>query len=310
MDVTTKNYIKIALAGVFWGTLGLFGKTLEGFGLTPEMISLSRLTTGFLILSVFFLIKDPSVLKIDRQGLRDCALIGIISQGFFNLAYFSSIAKVGTFTAVVLLYFSIVIMFLIGTFYYKEKPSKKKIIAVIICLIGSVYGATGGDFSKLQSDTIGIVMGLLASMAYSLMPAISKTATRKLNPFTIIIYSFLFGALFLVPFAKPWVWLAEPKNPSVFAVISAFGLIASTIPYGLYIPSLHNIQISKLGVITSVELVVSILIATFVLKEDAGIGRFFGGALIMLSILIMNTNIEYGEILKSIRRRRQKRRAT
>ena len=31
MDQITKNYIKIALAGVFWGTIGLFGKTLEGF---------------------------------------------------------------------------------------------------------------------------------------------------------------------------------------------------------------------------------------------------------------------------------------
>ncbi len=31
MNTTTKNYLKIALAGIFWGTLGLFGKTLESF---------------------------------------------------------------------------------------------------------------------------------------------------------------------------------------------------------------------------------------------------------------------------------------
>lgn len=293
MDQTTKNYLKIALAGVFWGTLGLFGKTLESYGLSSEMIAICRLTSGFLIMSIFFLIKDPSVLKIDMAGFLQCAIIGLVSQGFFNLAYFTSIRLVGTFTAVVLLYFSIVIMFVLGTMVYKEKPSKKKVIAVIICFIGAIYGATGGDFSALQTNTLGIIMGILASLAYSLMPTISKKASAKYNPFTIIIYSFLSGAVFLIPFAKPWHWLAEPKEISVWLVILLFGFIASTIPYGLYIPSLHNIQISKLGVITSIELVVSILIAVFWLKEDAGIGKFFGGMMILLSIFIMNTNYEW-----------------
>lgn len=306
MDTATKNYIKIALAGIFWGTLGLFGKTLESYGLSPEMISFARLASGFMIMVLFFMFKNPAVLKIDKRGLAECALIGVISQGFFNLAYFSSIKLVGAFTAVVLLYFSIVIMFVLGTVFYKEKPSRKKIVAVVICLIGSILGATGGDLSSLQANTLGIIMGILASLAYSLMPAISKKTSAKYNPFTIIVYSFLFGALFLVPFAKPWIWLAEPKEYSVYFVILLFGFIASTVPYGLYIPSLHNIQISKLGVITSVELVVSILIAAFILKEDAGIGKFLGGALIMLSILVMNTNIDYKEIFKRRKKYRTK----
>lgn len=292
MDTSTKNYLKIALAGAFWGTLGLFGKTLESYGLSPEMIAFARLVSGTIVLGIFFLFKKPSVLKIDGRGMFECAVIGVISQGFFNLAYFSSIKLVGAFTAVVLLYFSIVIMFLLGTIVYREKPSRKKVVAVIICLIGSILGATGGDLSSLQSDTVGIIMGLLASLAYSLMPTISKKTAAKYDPFTIIIYSFLFGALFLIPFAKPWIWWGQPKDPSMYVVILLFGLIASTIPYGLYIPSLHNIQISKLGVITSIELVVSILIAAFILREDAGIGKFFGAMLIMLSILVMNTNME------------------
>ncbi len=305
MNTTTKNYLKIALAGIFWGTLGLFGKTLESFSLSPEMISLSRLTSGVLIMVLFFAFKNPSVLKVSREGLKQCALIGVISQGFFNLAYFSAIKYVGAFTSVVLLYFSIVIMFIFGTVIYREKPSNKKIVAVIICLIGSILGATGGDLSALQANLFGIVMGLLASLAYSLMPVISKKTSGNTNPFTIVIYSFLFGALFLVPFAKPWQLIGEPIRWNVLGVITLFGLIASTIPYGLYIPSLHNIQISKLGVITSVELVVSILISAFILKEPANAINFLGGGLIMLSILVMNTNIDYRAIFRKKKKRKQ-----
>lgn len=289
MNKTSVNYLKIALAGVLWGTLGLFGKTLQSYGLSAPMIAFCRLSAAFILMSLFFCVKDPSVLRISAKGLMECALIGIVSQGFFNFAYFSSIRLVGAFTAVVLLYFSIVIMFFLGTFFYREKPSKKKLFSVLLCSLGAVLGVTGGDFSSLQTDTLGIVMGLLASLAYSLMPALGKKTATRYNPFTIVIYSFLSGAIFLIPFAKPWTVLSMKYDASMWGVIFLFALIASTIPYGLYLPSLHNIQISKLGVITSIELVVSIMIAIFWLKEDAGWGKILGCLLILLSIYIMNS---------------------
>lgn len=292
MDQITKNYIKIALAGVFWGTIGLFGKTLEGYGMSSEMIAFSRQFAGFSILFIIFLFKDPSVLRIDRKGLKSAMIIGVVSQGIFNLAYFGSIKLVGTFTAVVLLYFSPVIMFLLGTFMYREKSSRKKVFSVLLCLTGCVYGVTGGDFSTLQSNTVGILLGLTAALTYSLMPALSKKTTTIYNPFTIIIYSFMFGAIMLIPFAKPVASIMAVQDKAVFLIISLFGFISSSIPYCLYIPSLHNVQVSKLGVIASIELVVSIAIAVLFLKEPLSAGKVAGASIIMASILIMNTNIE------------------
>ena len=292
MDQITKNYIKIALAGVFWGTIGLFGKTLEGYGMSSEMIAFSRQFAGFSILFIIFLFKDPSVLRIDRKGLKSAMIIGVVSQGIFNLAYFGSIKLVGTFTAVVLLYFSPVIMFLLGTFMYREKSSRKKVFSVLLCLTGCVYGVTGGDFSTLQSNTVGILLGLTAALTYSLMPALSKKTTTIYNPFTIIIYSFMFGAIMLIPFAKPVASIMAVQDKAVFFIIPLFGFISSSIPYCLYIPSLHNVQVSKLGVIASIELVVSIAIAVLFLKEPLSAGKVAGASIIMASILIMNTNIE------------------
>ena len=292
MDQITKNYIKIALAGVFWGTIGLFGKTLEGYGMSSEMIAFSRQFAGFSILFIIFLIKDPSVLRIDRKGLKSAMIIGVVSQGIFNLAYFGSIKLVGTFTAVVLLYFSPVIMFLLGTFMYREKSSRKKVFSVLLCLTGCVYGVTGGDFSTLQSNTVGILLGLTAALTYSLMPALSKKTTTIYNPFTIIIYSFMFGAIMLIPFAKPVASIKAVQDKAVFLIIPLFGFISSSIPYCLYIPSLHNVQVSKLGVIASIELVVSIAIAVLFLKEPLSAGKVAGASIIMAPILIMNTNIE------------------
>ena len=154
MDKETKSYLKIALAGSLWGMIGIFVQTLRGFGLSAEFVAFSRVFLGFALLAVWFLIKDPSILKIDLKGLISACVIGVISQGLFNLTYFASIQRVGTFTAVVLLYFSPVFMFLLGTFMYKEKADKRKIISVLICFAGCIFGVTGGDFSALSADLL------------------------------------------------------------------------------------------------------------------------------------------------------------
>ena len=291
MERVAKNYIKIAIAGAFWGTLGFFGTTLRKYELSSEMIAFSRLSAGIFILVAFFAFKNPAVLKIDAKGLRQCAVIGIISQGIFNLAYFTSMRIVGAFTSTVLLYASIVFLSIFGVVLYKEKPSTKKIVATMVCLVGCVLGATGGDLSTLNANLYGILMGLLAAFTYALMPVLNRRVTSSYNPFTIIIYSFLFAMLFLLPFAKPWIWIANNNNPMVYLWILIFGFVASVIPYGLYIPSLDGVQLSKVGVITSIELIVSILIAGFVLKENITAGHVIGGALILGAILIMNTSV-------------------
>lgn len=224
MDKETKSYLKIALAGSLWGMIGIFVQTLRGFGLSAEFVAFSRVFLGFALLAVWFLIKDPSILKIDLKGLISACVIGVISQGLFNLTYFASIQRVGTFTAVVLLYFSPVFMFLLGTFMYKEKADKRKIISVLICFAGCIFGVTGGDFSALKADFPGIALGLIASLSYSLMPALSKKTASSYNPFTIIIYSFMFGSLMLLPFAKPMNELYMLQDLRLVVLLIAFSI--------------------------------------------------------------------------------------
>lgn len=290
MNTATKNYIKIAIAASFWGLIGFFGKILESHGMESTTIAFFRLFSGFVILSITFLIRDKSIFRIDKAGLIAALSIGVVSQGLFNLLYFASIKQVGVFTAVVLLYFSPVMMFTLGTIFYREMVTGQKVIAVLLCMIGCIYGVTGGDFSVLKSNFSGILFGLGAAFCYSMMPVLSKRTLGRYNPFTMILYSFLFGSLMLLPFARPVPFLLSVENKSVFVIIILFGLMVSVIPYCLYIPSLHNVQVSKLGVIASVELVVSIVISVLILKEQMNVGKMIGVTVIFLSIVVMNMN--------------------
>ena len=48
MDMETKSYLKIAIAGGLWGTIGIFVQTLRGLGLSAEFLAFSRVFLGCL----------------------------------------------------------------------------------------------------------------------------------------------------------------------------------------------------------------------------------------------------------------------
>ena len=100
------GYLYIVMAGMFWSTIGLFTTNLNKVGLSTEEISFLRLSVGCLILVLYALIKNPSLIKISKKGLCYSIVIGIACQGFFNYCYVNSIKSAGSAVAAVLLYTS------------------------------------------------------------------------------------------------------------------------------------------------------------------------------------------------------------
>ena len=62
-----KGYLFVLMAAMFWATLGLFGDTLMNLGLIPEQVAFLRLFIGFLVLTLYSLIKNPNILKINKK---------------------------------------------------------------------------------------------------------------------------------------------------------------------------------------------------------------------------------------------------
>ena len=75
-----KGYLFVLMAAMCWATLGLFGNTLMSLGLIPEQVAFLRLFVGFLILTIYALIKNPTILKINKKGFIFALLVGLVCQ--------------------------------------------------------------------------------------------------------------------------------------------------------------------------------------------------------------------------------------
>lgn len=189
MGEKSKGYVFIAIAGLLWATLGLFGKFLMGNGLTSEQVAFTRLF-GFIVLGVYSSIRTPQILKINKKGIIYSVIIGIICQAMFNLCYFKAIDIAGVSIAAVLLYTSPLFLAIFSKLCYKENITRSKLFSLILCFIGAIMAVTGGRLDFQGLNAFGLLLGVLSAIAYALMPTISKNALKEFSSSTILVYSF------------------------------------------------------------------------------------------------------------------------
>ena len=283
-----KGYLMIALAGCLWGTIGLFGKLLFSYDLQPKLVVFCRLFVGFLIMLLIIYFKDKNLLKIDKRGLKYTALIGFFSQALFNLLYFETIERTTIATAVILLYTAPIFLAIMGRMFYKELFTPIKISALLLCVVGCFLTVTGGAMSTLNINTLGVLMGIGAGFSYALVTIISKAIIDDYHPLTIILYSFLFGWIFLVPFSNPLELIHLKYSFPIVASILGLGFVPTVLSYILYITGLsYGVEASKAGIICSLEIVISVIISALLFKEVIVGFKLLGIILSLGSIFII-----------------------
>ncbi|AXU64090.1 DMT family transporter [Clostridioides difficile] len=296
MGKKSKGYVFIAIAGLLWATLGLFGKFLMGNGLTSEQVAFTRLFFGFIVLGVYSSIRTPQILKISKKGIIYSVIIGIICQAMFNLCYFKAIDIAGVSIAAVLLYTSPLFLAIFSKVCYKENITRSKLFSLILCFIGAIMAVSGGRLDFQGLNAFGLFLGILSAIAYALMPTISKNALKEFSSSTILVYSFLFGAIFMIPSSRPWEILNYAKDLDVLSCMLMLGIVPAALAYIFYATGISKgVELSVAGVVASVELVGSVIIGCTILGESFSLGKLFGVMLMLISAVVA-LNLSYDEI--------------
>ncbi|HBF8880145.1 TPA: EamA family transporter [Clostridioides difficile] len=296
MGEKSKGYVFIAIAGLLWATLGLFGKFLMGNGMTSEQVAFTRLFFGFIVLGVYSSIRTPQILKINKKGIMYSVIIGIICQAMFNLCYFKAIDIAGVSIAAVLLYTSPLFLAIFSKLCYKENITRSKLFSLILCFIGAIMAVTGGRLDFQGLNAFGLLLGVLSAIAYALMPTISKNALKEFSSSTILVYSFLFGAIFMIPSSRPWEILNYAKDLDVLSCMLMLGIVPAALAYIFYAAGISKgVELSVAGVVASVELVGSVIIGCTILGESFSLGKLFGVMLMLISAVVA-LNLSYDEI--------------
>ncbi len=162
----TKGYIMIAVAGILWGTIGLFVSLLKNLGAESELIVVIRIGTATILLIPLMLASGgPSLFKADKQTIIACIAMGIFSQALFNYSYSESINNVGVATGAVLLYTSPIFVSIMSRVVFKRACRENQDSGAFINIIGCILTVTGGNFTSVKFSVYGVAMGVLAGFS-------------------------------------------------------------------------------------------------------------------------------------------------
>lgn len=286
-----RGYIQIFIAGMFWGTTGLFMELLSYYGASNSLISFMRVGTASIIMApiVWHQCGGAKAFFINRQTLLMCAAMGFTAHTMFNICYTEAVASVGIATAAVLLYSSLIFVVILSRIIFGEPITSYKIAALTINIAGCTLTVTGGDLGTLSFILYGTIMGTLAALGYSSVPIFGKITTGTTHPYVITFYNFIFGTIFLIPFLLRQPAVQGSLSINLIALGFGAGLFSAVIPYMLFMSGLSKpIEASKVNVIASMEVVVASLVGVYLFDEFFNTWKFVGMLLVLASIFVMN----------------------
>ena len=281
--------IYILLAGILWGCMGLFVRPLDGKGLSSWDIVFIRALGTTVILGLYILVTDRKRFRIRLKDLWCFLGSGLLSIVFFNYCYFREITQTSLSVAAILLYTAPAFVILMSAFLFRERLTKRKLLALCMAFTGLVF-VTGviGDAGLLSAEAI--LVGLGAGIGYALYSIFGRFALeRGYGSITISFYTFLFASLGTLIFARPGQVVSAVGSWKDAGLILIFVLISTVIPYITYTVGLRSVENGKASIIASIEPVVATLNGIFFFGESLSMGTGIGILLVLGGIVICNT---------------------
>ena len=284
----------ILLAGIFWGSMGLFVRRLQALGFDPVQITAVRLRLAALGFCLLLLLREPEGFRIRRTDLPLFLGLGLGSVLFFTVCYFTAISIMPLSTAAILLYTSPIWVTLLAALLFREKLSLRRLLALALAFGGCVLVSGPGGSLTL----CGLLIGLGAGLGYGLYSILGTIALRRYRPLTVTAWTFLIAGLGSVFLRSPLTVLTQLQHlPPVTGRLSVvlffvlMALVTAVIPFLAYTLGLRTVEPSRAAILATVEPLVATLFGVLVFHEPLTLAAALGIALILSAVVLLHSRV-------------------
>lgn len=287
-----KAFGMIVLAGILWGTSGIFVHYLAPFGFSALQMTAMRGVVSAIAMSMYAFIKDKTMFRVSGRHFLLFSLSGI-SMYLTASSYYAAMQLTSVSTAVVLMYTAPIFVMAYSVAFLGEKLTPLKTISVIAMLIGCclVSGIIGG----LRFHAFGLFLGLFAGIAYSAYNIFTKIQMRKAcHPVSASLYCLITMALIALLFAKPGEMVAlTAQNPVVILpLMIGVGLCTCVLPYFLYTLALKELPVGTAAALGIIEPMAATVFSVAFLGEKLTFIAGVGIALILGAVFLLSQSKE------------------
>jgi drug/metabolite transporter (DMT)-like permease len=188
------------LAGLMFGSSGIFVRTLTQNGIDQTTLLFLRFSLAIIPIAIAIILTDRKLFKAELKDIPLFLVCAICMVGL-NLCYNESMNTVPLSLAAVLLSIAPIYVLIFAYVLFREKITSKKVICMILAILGCVLmtGVLESDLSSIP--LFGILSGIGAGLFWAIYLMASKKSIEDGNhTYTILIYCTVFLSLALIPF--------------------------------------------------------------------------------------------------------------
>lgn len=281
--------IKLIIAMVIFGTIGLFVRTIS---LPSSIIALCRGITGTLFLLALMLGRKQ---KFNEKTIRKNVLWLVLSGGAlgFNwILLFESYRYTSVAVSTLCYYLAPILVILASPFVLREKLNLQKGVCIIAALAGMVClsGVLQSGFPQ-GSELKGILLGLGAAVLYACIMLLNKQLSG-ISALEKTILQLGISALVLTPYCLLTVKLPDlTLEPKTAALLVFVGVVHTGLAYALYFDALGTIRGQTAAILSYIDPVVAVLASVVILQEPMMPAEGLGAVLILGAAIISEVRL-------------------
>jgi drug/metabolite transporter (DMT)-like permease len=288
---TLRGFLLLLLAVLFWGGAAPLGKFLIVTRFDTLIIVQTRTSLAFILLLIFFLLKNRSIFRIELRDVWKFAILGIVGVAITNYTYYFTVKEASVATAILVQYTAPVWIMLYSVLILKEdKLDHITIISLVIALLGCYFAVTSGSMQSINLKGWAIITGPLSAFTFAYQVIGTKQLIKRYSIWTLLLYMFGFSAIFWLCVNPPWNVIAKHYNCSDWGILWVFAIVSILIPQIAFAAGLKYLDASTAGIISVMEPVIAIVAAFLILGESLSVVQIFGGLMVLLAVGLLQAH--------------------
>ena len=269
----------IALSAASFGTLAIFGRFLYADGMDIFTVLFLRFgLAALLMVTIMIARKEPFPRGKILLQLIGMGGLGYVGQSF---SYLTAIKYASTGLVALLLYLYPIFVFVLSVIVLRERITWMKVTALTLALLG-----TGLTVDPAGGQLQGILLAVCAALIYSVYIIVGTNVMKHVSPVqsSMVIFASA-GVVFGMLAALNGIHL--PASGSGWLGIAGIVLIATVIPVAAFLAGLERIGPTNAAMLSTLEPVVTVLLAAWIFDERLKPIVLLGGGLILVAVILL-----------------------
>jgi drug/metabolite transporter (DMT)-like permease len=296
--ISSINVALMIILILVWGSSFVVVKWILQYNITPIAIATFR----FLIAGAFFMGLIALIKFRNRQyrvfvEWKDIPLflvLGLIGITFFFIAQYLGIQLAGASVAAILVaLLSPVIISFYSIKIFKEKLTKRNVLGLGIASAGTLAVIGGGTLNMQGNSTtftIGSLILLSTPFMWAAYTLLGKKIMEKYDPFLVVAYVNILGAICLVPFsiAENSFGKISALNFNEWSAILYLALTCSLLGYFIWFKVMNQTKAAVVSSFLFAEPLITVIFAAAFIQEQITPFTIIGGLLIFGGVLLVS----------------------